>query len=318
MALTGSTPGLPEPDRDRDFDMSAEIISGKEIAQTIREETKERVAALKEKHDFTPGLATVLVGEDPASQSYVGMKNKAAKELGIYSRQITLDADIPEAELLGLVEGLNADPEIHGILVQLPLPKHIDESKILLAIDPDKDVDGFHPTNVGKLATGATEVLAPCTPAGVVEMLLRSGNDPSGKHCVIVGRSNIVGRPMASLLLRKAPGGNATVTTCHSRTPDLGAMTRLADILIVAIGWPNTVTADMVKSGAVVIDVGTNRVDDDTRERGWRLVGDVAFDEVKEVASAITPVPGGVGPMTITMLMCNTVDAAVRLAGIQE
>ncbi len=298
--------------------MSADIISGKEIAQAIREETKERVAALKEKHDFTPGLATVLVGEDPASQSYVGMKNKAAKELGIYSRQITLDAEIPEAELLGLVEGLNADPEIHGILVQLPLPKHIDESKILLAIDPDKDVDGFHPANVGKLATGATEVLAPCTPAGVVEMLLRSGNDPSGKHCVIVGRSNIVGRPMGSLLLRKAPGGNATVTTCHSRTPDLGAMTRLADILIVAIGWPNTVTADMVKPGAVVIDVGTNRVDDDTRERGWRLVGDVAFDEVKEVASAITPVPGGVGPMTITMLMCNTVDAAVRLAGIQE
>ncbi len=298
--------------------MSAEIISGKEIAAAIREETQERVAALKDKHDFIPGLATVLVGEDPASQSYVGMKNKAAKELGIYSRQINLDADIPEAELLGLVEGLNADPEIHGILVQLPLPKHIDESKILLAIEPDKDVDGFHPTNVGKLATGATEVLAPCTPAGVVEMLLRSGNDPSGKHCVIVGRSNIVGRPMASLLLRKAPGGNATVTVCHSRTPDLGAMTRLADILIVAIGWPNTVTADMVKPGAVVIDVGTNRVDDDTRERGWRLVGDVAFDEVKEVASAITPVPGGVGPMTITMLMCNTVDAAVRLAGTQE
>ena len=298
--------------------MSAEIISGKEIAAAIREETQERVAALKDKHGFTPGLATVLVGEDPASQSYVGMKNKAAKELGIYSRQINLDADIPEAELLGLVEGVNADPEIHGILVQLPLPKHIDESKILLAVDPDKDVDGFHPTNVGKLATGATEVLAPCTPAGVVEMLLRSGNDPSGRHCVIVGRSNIVGRPMASLLLRKAPGGNATVTVCHSRTPDLGAMTRLADILIVAIGWPNTVTADMVKPGAVVIDVGTNRVDDDTRERGWRLVGDVAFDEVKEVASAITPVPGGVGPMTITMLMCNTVDAAVRLAGIQE
>ena len=298
--------------------MSAEIISGKEIAAAIREETTGRVAALKENHDFTPGLATVLVGEDPASQSYVGMKNKAAKEMGIYSRQITLDADIPEAELLGVVEGLNADPEIHGILVQLPLPKHIDESKILLAIDPAKDVDGFHPVNVGKLSTGETEVLAPCTPAGVVEMLLRSGNDPSGKHCVIVGRSNIVGRPMASLLLRKAPGGNATVTVCHSRTPNLGAMTRLADILIVAIGWPDTVKADMVKPGAVVIDVGTNRVDDDTRERGWRLVGDVAFDEVKEVASAITPVPGGVGPMTITMLMCNTVDAAVRQAGIQE
>jgi methylenetetrahydrofolate dehydrogenase (NADP+)/methenyltetrahydrofolate cyclohydrolase len=298
--------------------MSAEIISGKEIAQTIRGETAARVAALKEKHDFVPGLATVLVGEDPASQSYVGMKNKTAKEMGIYSRQLTLDADTPEDELLGLVEGLNADPDINGILVQLPLPKHIDESKILLAIDPAKDVDGFHPVNVGKLSTGETEVLAPCTPAGVVQMLVRTGNDPSGKHCVVVGRSNIVGRPMASLLLRKAPGGNATVTVCHSRTPDLGEMTRQADILIVAIGWPDTVKADMVKPGAVVIDVGTNRVDDDTRERGWRLVGDVAFDEVKEVASAITPVPGGVGPMTITMLMSNTVDAAVRQAGIQE
>jgi methylenetetrahydrofolate dehydrogenase (NADP+)/methenyltetrahydrofolate cyclohydrolase len=298
--------------------MSAEIISGKEIAQTIREETAARVAALKEKHDFVPGLATVLVGEDPASQSYVGMKNKTAKEMGIHSRQITLDAETPEAELLGIVEGLNADPEIHGILVQLPLPKHIDESKILLAINPAKDVDGFHPVNVGKLATGETEVLAPCTPAGVVQMLMRTGNDPSGKHCVVVGRSNIVGRPMASLLLRKAKGGNATVTVCHSRTPDLGAMTRQADILIVAIGWPDTVKADMVKPGAVVIDVGTNRVDDASRERGWRLVGDVAFDEVKEVASAITPVPGGVGPMTITMLMSNTVDAAVRQAGIKE
>lgn len=298
--------------------MSAEIISGKEIAQTIRGETAARVVALKGKHDLVPGLATVLVGDDPASHSYVGMKNKTAKEMGIYSRQITLDADTSEDELLGIVEGLNADPQIHGILVQLPLPKHIDESKILLAIDPAKDVDGFHPVNVGKLSTGETEVLAPCTPAGVVQMLLRTGNDPSGKHCVVVGRSNIVGRPMASLLLRKAEGGNATVTICHSRTADLGAMTRLADILIVAIGWPNTVTADMVKPGAVVIDVGTNRVDDDTRERGWRLVGDVAFDEVKEVASAITPVPGGVGPMTITMLMANTVDAAVRQAGVKE
>lgn len=298
--------------------MSAEIISGKEIAQTIRGEIAARVTALKEKHDLVPGLATVLVGEDPASQSYVGMKNKTAKEMGIFSRQITLDIETPGDELLGLVEGLNADPEIHGILVQLPLPKHIDESKILLAIDPAKDVDGFHPVNVGRLSTGELDVLAPCTPAGVVQMLVRTGNDPSGKHCVIVGRSNIVGRPMASLLLRKADGGNATVTVCHSRTPDLGAMTRLADILIVAIGWPEMVKADMVKPGAVVIDVGVNRVDDDTRERGYRLVGDVAFDEVKEVASAITPVPGGVGPMTITMLMANTVDAAVRQAGIEE
>jgi methylenetetrahydrofolate dehydrogenase (NADP+)/methenyltetrahydrofolate cyclohydrolase len=298
--------------------MSAEIISGKEIAQAIRGETADRVAALKEKHNLVPGLATVLVGEDPASQSYVGMKNKTAKEMGIYSRQITLDADTPEDELLGLVEGLNADPQINGILVQLPLPKHIDEAKILLAIDPAKDVDGFHPSNVGKLSTGETEVLAPCTPAGVIQMLVRSGNDPSGKHCVVVGRSNIVGRPMASLLLRKAPGGNATVTVCHSRTPDLGAVTRLADILIVAIGWADMVKADMVKPGAVVIDVGVNRVDDDTRERGYRLTGDVDFDEVKEVASAISPVPGGVGPMTITMLMCNTLDATIRQAGIEE
>jgi methylenetetrahydrofolate dehydrogenase (NADP+) / methenyltetrahydrofolate cyclohydrolase len=248
----------------------------------------------------------------------VGMKNKAAQEMGIYSRQITLDAGIAEAELLGIVEGLNGDPEIHGILVQLPLPKHIQESKILLAIDPAKDVDGFHPINVGRLSTGEMDVLAPCTPAGVVQMLMRSGNDPSGKHVVVVGRSNIVGRPMASLLLRKAKGGNATVTVAHSRTPDLGAMTRTADILIVAIGWAELIKADMVRPGAVVIDVGVNRVDDPSRERGYRLVGDVAFDEVKEVAGAITPVPGGVGPMTITMLMSNTVDAAARLAGIQE
>jgi methylenetetrahydrofolate dehydrogenase (NADP+)/methenyltetrahydrofolate cyclohydrolase len=298
--------------------MSAKIISGKEIAEAIRTETAARVAALKEKHALTPGLATVLVGEDPASQSYVGMKNKTAKEMGIFSRQITLGADTPEAELLGIVEGLNADPQIHGILVQLPLPKQIDEAKILLAIDPAKDVDGFHPVNVGKLATGETEVLAPCTPAGVVQMLMRTGNDPAGKHCVVVGRSNIVGRPMASLLLRKAKGGNATVTVCHSRTADLGAVTRLADILIVAIGIPEFVKGDMVRPGAVVIDVGVNRVDDPTKEKGYRLVGDVAFEQVTEVASAITPVPGGVGPMTITMLMSNTVDAAVRLAGIQE
>jgi methylenetetrahydrofolate dehydrogenase (NADP+)/methenyltetrahydrofolate cyclohydrolase len=297
--------------------MSAEIISGKEIAQAIRSEITDRVSGLKEAHGLTPGLATVLVGDDPASQVYVGMKNKAAKEMGIYSRQITMEADTPEAELLGLIDGLNADPDVHGILVQLPLPDQIDESKVLLAIDPAKDVDGFHPVNVGKLATGEIEVLAPCTPAGVVEMLLRSGNDPSGKHCVVVGRSNIVGRPMASLLLRKAKGGNATVTVAHSRTQDLGAMCRLADILIVAIGWPEMVKGDMVKPGAVVIDVGVNRVDDDTREKGYRLVGDVAFDEAKEVASAITPVPGGVGPMTITMLLSNTVDAAVRQAGVE-
>ena len=290
--------------------MSTELISGKEMAVSIREEIKERVTGLKE-DGLTPGLAVVLLGEDPASQVYVRSKNKAATEAGIYSRQITMSEDTSEDELLGVVSGLNADPEIHGILVQLPLPDQIDETNVLSAIDPAKDVDGFHPGNVGRLASGDPNALAPCTPAGVVEMLLRSGNDPAGKHVVVVGRSSIVGRPMAALLLRKGPGGNATVTVAHSGTPDLGAVTREADILIVAIGQPDLIRGDMVKPGAVVIDVGVNRVDDDTRDRGYRLTGDVAFDEVKEVASAISPVPGGVGPMTIAMLLSNTLDAAV-------
>ena len=294
--------------------MSATVISGKEIAAQIREEIRVRVEGLKEERELVPGLATVLVGDDPASHVYVGMKNKAAKELGIHSRQITLPDDTSQEELLGLIAGLNADSEIHGILVQLPVPDHIDEARVLMAIDPSKDVDGFHPINVGRLATGDTEVLAPCTPRGVVELLVRSGYDPSGKHAVVVGRSNIVGRPMASLLLRKAAGGNATVTVAHSRTADLGEMTRLADILIVAIGQPGLITPDMVKPGAAVIDVGTNRVDAPDRERGYKIVGDVVFDEVSEVAGAITPVPGGVGPMTITMLLSNTVDAAVAIA----
>jgi methylenetetrahydrofolate dehydrogenase (NADP+)/methenyltetrahydrofolate cyclohydrolase len=292
--------------------MSAQIISGTEIAKAIRSELREHVANLKAQKRLVPGLAVVLVGEDPASQVYVRMKGKAADEAGIFSRQITLPAETPEDELLGVVEGLNADPQVHGILVQLPLPDHIDEQKILLAIDPRKDVDGFHPMNVGLLSTGATDVLAPCTPWGVIQMLLRTGNDPAGKHAVVVGRSNIVGRPMASLLLRKAVGGNATVTVAHSRTPDLPAVTRRADILIAAIGRANFITADMVKPGAVVIDVGVNRVDDDS-EKGYHLAGDVAFDEVKEVAGSITPVPGGVGPMTIAMLLSNTVDAAERI-----
>ena len=292
--------------------MSAKIISGNEIASQIREELHEQVARLAEE-GLVPGLATVLVGEDPASRLYVGMKNKAAAAAGIHSRQLTLAEETSEAELLALVDELNADPEIHGILVQLPLPKQIDESKVLLAVDPAKDVDGFHPVNVGRLATGDLDVLAPCTPRGVIEMLLRSGADPSGKHVVVVGRSNIVGKPMAFLLLRRAAGGNATVTVAHSRTADLGALTRLADILVVAVGWAGLVTGEMIKPGAVVIDVGTNRVDDPTRERGYKVVGDVEFDSAKEVASAITPVPGGVGPMTIAMLLANTVEAAVRL-----
>ena len=286
------------------------------MAASIREEVKERIASLKES-GLIPGLAVVLVGEDPASQAYVAMKNKDATEVGIHSRQITLPGETSEEELLGVVAGLNADPEIHGVLVQLPLPDQIDETKILLAIDPSKDVDGFHPVNVGRLASGDPDVLVPCTPAGVVQMLLRSGHDPGGKHVVVVGRSNIVGRPTAALLLRKAPGGNATVTVAHSRTPDLGSVTREADILIVAIGQPDFLRADMVKPGAVVIDVGITRVPDETRERGYRLTGDVDYDEVKEVAAAISPVPLGVGPMTRAMLLSNTVEAAVRSAAAE-
>jgi methylenetetrahydrofolate dehydrogenase (NADP+)/methenyltetrahydrofolate cyclohydrolase len=292
--------------------MAAHIISGNDVAAEILSELRGRVQALA-KEGVVPGLATVLVGDDPASHVYVGMKNRDAQGLGLYSRQVTLPADTSEEELLGLVQGLNADPRVHGILVQLPLPKHIDEGKVLLAIDPAKDVDGFHPINVGRLATGDEDVLAPCTPRGVVEMLVRTGHSPAGRHCVVVGRSNIVGRPMASLLLRKGKGGDATVTVAHSRTPDLGAITRLADILIVAIGRAGLITKEMVRPGAVVVDVGVNRVDDPGAPKGYRLVGDVAFDEVREVAAAITPVPGGVGPMTRAMLMSNTVEAALAL-----
>ncbi|MEC7386081.1 MAG: bifunctional 5,10-methylenetetrahydrofolate dehydrogenase/5,10-methenyltetrahydrofolate cyclohydrolase [Gemmatimonadota bacterium] len=290
--------------------MGAQIISGSDIADEIRAEIKESVKRLKEGSDVTPGLATVLVGENPASQMYVGMKNKAAADLGINSRQITLAVDTSEDELLGVVAGLNADPGIHGILVQLPLPDHIDEGKVLEAIHPSKDVDGFHPINVGRLATDSGDFFAPCTPAGVIEMLTRSGHDPSGKNVVVVGRSNIVGRPLAALLLRKAVGGNATVTVCHSRTADLGSVTQGAEILIVAMGRPEMITAEMVAPGAVVIDVGTNRVDDPSRDKGYRVCGDVLFDDVTKVAGAISPVPGGVGPMTITMLLANTVKAA--------
>jgi len=290
--------------------MGAQIISGRDIADEIRAELKDRVAHLKEGSGVTPGLATVLVGENPASQMYVGMKNKAAADMGINSRQITLSVDTSEDELLGVVSGLNADPGIHGILVQLPLPDHIDEGKVLEAIHPSKDVDGFHPINVGRLATDSGDFFAPCTPAGVIEMLTRSGHDPSGKHVVVVGRSNIVGRPLAALLLRKAIGGNATVTVCHSRTADLESVTRSAEILIVAMGRPEMITAEMVAPGAIVIDVGINRVDDPSRDKGYRVCGDVLFDEVAEVAEAISPVPGGVGPMTITMLLANTVKAA--------
>ena len=287
-----------------------QIISGRDISVEIRGELKDRVSILKSEYGVTPGLATVLVGANPASQMYVGMKNKAAHAMGIHSEQITLEAEATEEELLGVVEGLNTNPHIHGILVQLPLPSHIDEARILEAIDPAKDVDGFHPMSVGRLATGSGEFFAPCTPAGVVEMLIRSGHDPAGKHVVVVGRSNIVGKPAAALLMRKAAGGNATVTIAHSRTRDLGSVTRMADILVVAMGRPEMITGDMVSEGTIVIDVGTNRVDDDTREKGYRVCGDVLYEEVKLKAAAISPVPGGVGPMTITMLLANTVKAA--------
>lgn len=297
--------------------MPTQIISGRDISEEMRAELETEVARLKEA-GVTPGLAVVLVGADPASQMYVGMKNKAAKALGIFSKQVDLPAETSEEELLGVLAGLNADPAIHGILVQLPVPDHIEERRIIEAIEPAKDVDGFHPMSVGRLATDSGEFFAPATPAGVIEMLVRSGHDPSGKHVVVVGRSNIVGRPLASLLMRKGRGGNATVTVAHSRTKDLAAVTRSAEILIVAMGRPEMITADMVSPGTVVIDVGTSRVDDPSRERGYRVCGDVLFDDVSKVAAAISPVPGGVGPMTITMLLANTVKSARLTAGLTD
>lgn len=296
--------------------MTAQIISGKELSKEIRAELKDEVEQLKEK-GITPGLAVILVGEDPASQVYVRNKGKACEKLGIHEVTETLPADTSEEELLALVEKFNKDPTFHGILVQLPLPKHIDDSKVLYTIDPKKDVDGFHPVNVGKLMIGDPYFL-PCTPHGIQEMLLRSGNDPARKHVVVVGRSNIVGKPIANILLQKKDGANATVTICHTGTDDIAKYTKEADIVIAATGWPNTVTADMVKDGVVVIDVGVNRVDDPSKERGYRLVGDVDFEGIKEKAAAISPVPGGVGPMTITMLMKNTVRAAKLAHGIED
>lgn len=292
--------------------MTAKLIKGKEIAAQIREEIKQNTEKLKAEHGITPGLATILVGEDPASQSYVRAKQKTAHELGFFSVQETLSVDIGEDELLKLVDKYNQDEKIHGILVQLPLPKHIDENKILYAIDPDKDVDGFHPVNVGRMVIGKPAFL-PCTPYGIQQMLIRSGVETEGAEVVIVGRSNIVGKPIANIMLQKAKGANATVTICHTRTRNIAEHTRRADILIVAAGKAKAVTADMVKPGAVVIDVGVNEVGR-TKEGKRILVGDVDFEAVREVASAITPVPGGVGPMTITMLMLNTLQSAQRQA----
>ncbi len=288
--------------------MTAKIISGTEVAKAIRDELKMEVTELVAKHGITPGLVTILVGEDPASQSYVAAKNKTAHALGIHSEQVTLAADTTESDLLALVDKFNNDAKIHGILVQLPLPKHINEANILYAINPDKDVDGFHPVNVGKMVLGE-QCFLPCTPHGILELLVRSGVQTSGAEVVVIGRSNIVGKPIANLMLQKRPGGNATVTLCHTRTKDMATHCRRADILIAAVGVPKMITADMVKEGVAIIDVGVNRIG--MSESGKAiLAGDVDFESVKEKASCITPVPGGVGPMTITMLMKNTVQAA--------
>ncbi len=295
--------------------MSAKIISGTETAKVIREELRDEIARLKEQHDLVPGLVTVLVGENPASQSYVAAKNKTAHNLGIHSEQITLPADTSEEDLLALVDKYNNDSAIHGILVQLPLPGHIDEAKVLYAIDPEKDVDGFHPVNVGKMVLGEPCFL-PCTPHGVLELLQRSGVETSGAEVVVVGRSNIVGKPVANLMLQKRAGGNATVTLCHTRTRDMDFHTKRADILIVAAGVANMIKADQVKEGVVVIDVGVNRIGKSESGKAI-LAGDVEFESVKEKAAAITPVPGGVGPMTITMLMKNTVQAARQSVGLE-
>ncbi len=290
--------------------MTAKIISGKEVAASIREELKTRTAVLKQK-GLTPGLGVILVGEDPASVSYVTAKAKGAEEIGMFEETVRLPADSSEEEILKTVDRLNRDPRFHGVLVQLPLPKWVNPDKVINFISPEKDVDGFHPINVGKLLRGEPCPL-PCTPFGVQQMLVRSGYSPEGKHVVVCGRSNIVGKPLAALLMQKKPGANATVTVCHTGTPDLKRFTLQADILVAAMGAPRAITAEMVREGCVVIDVGVNRVPDPNSPKGFRLVGDCDFEAIKEKAEAITPVPGGVGPMTVTMLLMNTIEAAER------
>ena len=289
--------------------MACKLIDGKELAKNLRGEIAAGVADLKAKGGVTPGLAVILVGENPASVSYVTAKEKACAEAGMYSREIRLPATISEQELLDEIARLNADSAIHGILVQLPLPKGFDEKKVIDAIAPEKDVDGFTPVNVGKMLIGETCFL-PCTPHGIIKLIEFSGMDLRGKHAVVIGRSNIVGKPVAVLLARKET--NATVTLCHTGTPDVAAFTRTADVVVVATGRPNTLTGDMLKPGAVVIDVGVNRIPDATKPKGFRLVGDADFASCAAVAAAITPVPGGVGPMTITMLLWNTLESARR------
>jgi methylenetetrahydrofolate dehydrogenase (NADP+)/methenyltetrahydrofolate cyclohydrolase len=292
------------------YKMPAHIIDGKAISKAMRAELSQRASQLVEQ-GLTPGLAVVLVGDDPASASYVRSKRRACERVGITTKGITHPESVSESELLGDIEALNKDPAVHGILVQLPLPPHIRENAVLEAVDPEKDVDGFHPVNLGRLLQGGT-TLPPCTPAGILELLRRAGVEPARKHVAVVGRSNIVGKPLAALLMQKHAGANATVTICHSGTAELARHTRSADIVVVATGAPHTLTGEMVTPGAVVVDVGVTRVEDSTDERGYRLVGDVDFASVSEVAGMISPVPGGVGPMTITMLLSNTIWAAER------
>ena len=289
--------------------MRAQIIDGKKLAAETRAEIAAGVAALKAEKGITPGLAVILVGDNPASVSYVTAKEKACREAGMYSREIRLPAETPEQVVVETVKALNADPAIHGILVQLPLPKGISEKKVVDAIAAEKDVDGFTPVNVGRMLIGE-DCFLPCTPHGIVKLIEVTGMDIAGKHAVVIGRSNIVGKPVAALLARKGPHANATVTLCHTGTPDLSVYTKTADVVVVAAGRPNTLTGDMLKPGAVVIDVGMNRVPDATKPKGYRLCGDADFASCAEVAAAITPVPGGVGPMTITMLLWNTLESA--------
>ncbi|MCI0810436.1 MAG: bifunctional methylenetetrahydrofolate dehydrogenase/methenyltetrahydrofolate cyclohydrolase FolD [Chloroflexi bacterium] len=288
--------------------MTAKILDGKALAGVIQAEVATGVAEIKERHGVTPGLAAVLVGDDPASAIYVRNKRRACDEVGMVSDTILLPADSTNEQVLECVQTLNNDPRFHGILVQLPLPSQIDERLIIESLDPGKDVDGLHPFNVGKLVQGRADFV-PGTPAGIQQILLRNGYDPAGANVVICGRSDIVGKPLALLLMQRADGANATVTVCHTRTKDLAEITRRADILVAAMGRPKAITADMVKEGAVVIDVGINRVEDSSRKRGYRLEGDVDFEAVSQKAAAITPVPGGVGPMTIAMLLVNTLTA---------
>jgi methylenetetrahydrofolate dehydrogenase (NADP+)/methenyltetrahydrofolate cyclohydrolase len=288
--------------------LTAKILDGKALAEEIRGEVATGVAEMQQKHGVTPGLAAVLVGDDPASALYVRNKRRACDEVGMVSETILLPADSTNQQVLVQVQALNNDPRFHGILVQLPLPPQVDERLIMESLDPSKDVDGLHPFNVGKLVQGRADFV-PGTPAGIQQILLRNGHDPAGANVVVCGRSDIVGKPMAILLMQRADGANATVTVCHTRTKNMAEITRQADILVAGIGSPKVITADMVKEGAVVIDVGINRIDDASRKSGYRLVGDVDFAAVSEKASAITPVPGGVGPMTIAMLLVNTLTA---------